>query len=27
MNLTVPNVKVIVFRARQQLLKGDNPHE
>lgn len=27
MGLTVPNVKVIVFRARQQLLKGDNPHE
>ena len=25
--LTVPNVKVIVFRARQQLLKGDKPHE
>jgi RNA polymerase sigma-70 factor (ECF subfamily) len=27
MSLTVPNVKVIVFRARQQLLKGDNRHE
>lgn len=27
MGLTVANVKVIVFRARQQLLKGDNPHE
>ncbi len=27
MGLTVPNVKVIVFRARQQLLKGDNAHE
>lgn len=27
LGLTVPNVKVIVFRARQQLLKGDNPHE
>jgi RNA polymerase sigma-70 factor (ECF subfamily) len=25
--LTVSNVKVIVFRARQQLLKGDNRHE
>lgn len=25
--LTVPNVKVIVFRARQQLLKGENRHE
>jgi RNA polymerase sigma-70 factor (ECF subfamily) len=25
--LTVSNVKVIVFRARQQLLKGANPHE
>ena len=27
MGLTVPNVKVIVFRARQQLLKGMHPHE
>ncbi len=25
--LTVANVKVIVFRARQQLSKGDRPHE
>jgi RNA polymerase sigma-70 factor, ECF subfamily len=25
--LTVSNVKVIVFRARQQLLKGEHPHE
>ena len=25
--LTAPNVKIIVFRARQQLLKGVNPHE
>jgi RNA polymerase sigma factor, sigma-70 family len=25
--LTVANVKVIVFRARQQLLKGDSAHE
>ena len=25
--LTVSNVKVIVFRARQQLLKGVSPHE